>query len=122
MITVEELNAIKDKYKYAVTGRTDEKKFLVEIGMGNSGLVAGAREIMLEIVRLVDEYDLSDKVRVMQKAKASVPGHNPIVKVYDGRELTVYADVTKEIADAIIKEQIMNGRIPQEYVFNAEEE
>lgn len=121
-MTIDELNAIKAQYKNDVTIRTDEKPFLLVVGMGNSGIVAGARDILHELVRLVEDNDLTDKVRVMQKAKATISGHNPVVKLYDGRELTVYADVTKEIAKLIIEERIMKGNILSEYEYKGEEE
>lgn len=122
MKSVEELNAIRDKYRNDITIRTDEKDFLLVVGMGNSGIVSGARDILHELVRLVEENNLTDKVRVMQKAKAVIPGHNPVVKLYDGRELTIYADVTKEIAKIIVEEHIMKGNILEEYTFKKEEE
>lgn len=122
MKSVSELNEIRDQYKNNIDLRTDEKQFLLVVGMGNSGLVAGARDILHELVRLVEENNLTDKVRVMQKAKAAISGHNPVVKLYDGRELTIYADVTKEIAKAIVDGHIINGEIQKEYVYHAEEE
>lgn len=122
MKSVEELNAIREKYKNDIIIRTDEKPFLLVVGMGNSGLVAGARDILAELVSLVEANGLTDQVRVMQKAKASISGHNPVVKLYEGRELTVYADVTREIAKLIVEERIMKGNPLDEYVFNGEEE
>ncbi len=122
MKSISELNKIRDMYKNDIALRTDEKDFLLVVGMGNSGLVAGARDILHELVSLVEKNNLTDKVRVMQKAKAVIPGHNPVVKLYDGRELTVYADVTKEIAKLIIEEHIIKGNIQKEYVFHTEEE
>lgn len=121
-MTIDELNAIKAQYRNDVTIRTDEKPFLLVVGMGNSGIVAGARDILHELVRLVEDNNLTDKVRVMQKAKASISGHNPVVKLYDDRELTVYADVTKEIAKLIIEERIMKGNTLSEYEYKGEEE
>lgn len=122
MKSVDELNAIRDKYRNNIRIRTDEKEFLLVVGMGNSGLVAGARDILHELVNLVEANGLTDRVRVMQKAKATIPGHNPVVKLYEGRELTIYADVTREIAKHIIEERIMKGNPLDEYVFKGEEE
>lgn len=122
MKSLEELNAIRDKHRNDITIRTDEKDFLLVVGMGNSGIVSGARDILHELVRLVEDNNLTDKVRVMQKAKAAIAGHNPVVKLYDGRKLTIYADVTKEIAKIIVEEHIMKGNILEEYTFKKEEE
>ncbi len=122
MITVDELNAIRDKYRNDVNIRTDEKEFLLVVGMGNSGIVAGARDILHELVNLVEQNNLNDKVRVMQKAKAAISGHNPVVKLYDGRDLTIYADVTKEIAKQIVEQHIMKGKPLEKYIYNSSEE
>lgn len=121
-MTIDELNAIKSEYKNDINLRTDEKEFLLVVGMGNSGIVAGARDILHELVRLIEENNLTDRVRVMQKAKAAISGHNPVVKLYDGRDLTVYADVTKEIAKVIVEERIAKGNAIPEYEYHGGEE
>lgn len=122
MKSLEELNAIKDMYKNNVTIRTDEKDIRIVIGMGNSGLVAGARDIMNEIVNQVDQKQLGGKVLIMQEAKASISGNNPVVRIYDREnELAVYANVTREMVTRIIDEHIMNGNIVQEFLYTDSE-
>lgn len=74
MKSLDELNAIKQEYKSAVTIRTSDYETRVIVGMGNSGLVAGARDILKVIVKEIEEEGLSGKVIVMQEARVSRVG------------------------------------------------
>ena len=95
MKSVDELNAIKQQYIDNIEIRTDEKPIKVVVGMGNSGMVSGAREILHKMVELISKKGLSHKVLVMQEARVSIPGKNPVIKIIDeGIE-----EVTEELAD-----------------------
>ncbi|MCM1114284.1 MAG: (2Fe-2S) ferredoxin domain-containing protein [Clostridium sp.] len=122
MKSLDELNAIKDKYASDVTIRTSDYEVRIIVGMGNSGLVSGARDILKTIVKRVEDEGLSGKVIVTQEARVSKVGHNPVVKIVeDGVKTAVYANVTSEMAQRIIDEHIMNGKIIDEYLLKEEQ-
>jgi NADP-reducing hydrogenase subunit HndB len=117
MKSLDELNAIKEKYKNDVTIRTSDYETRIIVGMGNSGLVAGARDILKAIVKKVEDEGLSGKVIVTQEARVSKVGHNPVVKIVeDGIKTAVYSTVTVEMANRIIDEHIIGGHIIDEYL------
>lgn len=122
MKSLEELNAIKQEYKSAVLIRTSDYGTRIIIGMGNSGIVAGARDILKTIVEEIDKEDLNGNVIVMQEARVSRVGCNPVVKIVeDGVKTAVYANVTSDMARRIIKEHIINGNIIEEYLLKESE-
>lgn len=123
MKSVDELNAIKEKYKSGVAIRTDDYETRIVVGMGNSGLVAGARDIMKVLVKKIDEEGLSGKVIITQEARVSKVGHNPVVKIVEnGVKTTKYANVTKEMAERIVEEHIKGGKIIEEFLLIEEPE
>jgi NADP-reducing hydrogenase subunit HndB len=117
MKSLAELNAIKEEYRSSIAIRTSDYETRIIVGMGNSGLVAGARDILKTIVNKVNEEGLGGKVIVTQEARVSRVGHNPVVKIVeDGVKTTMYANVTKEMATRIVEEHIKNGKIIEEYI------
>ncbi|MGN1421236.1 MAG: (2Fe-2S) ferredoxin domain-containing protein [Eubacterium sp.] len=123
MKSVDELNAIKEKYKSGVAIRTDDYETRIVVGMGNSGLVAGARDIMKVLVKKIDEEGLSGKVIITQEARVSKVGHNPVVKIVEnGVKTAKYANVTKEMAERIVEEHIKGGKIIEEFLLIEEPE
>lgn len=123
MKSIDELNAIKQQYKNSVNIRTSDYEIRIIVGMGNSGLVAGARDILKELVELVEQEGLNGRVIVTQEARVSKVGHNPVVKIVEnGIKTAVYSDVTVEMAERIVEEHIKNGRIVKEFLLTEGEE
>ncbi len=123
MKSIDELNAIKQQYKNSVNIRTSDYEIRIIVGMGNSGLVAGARDILKELVKLVEQEGLNGRVIVTQEARVSKVGHNPVVKIVEnGIKTAVYSDVTVEMAERIVEEHIKNGRIVKEFLLTEGEE
>lgn len=121
MKSVDELNAIKQQYIDNIEIRTDEKPIKVVVGMGNSGMVSGAREILHTLVELVSKKGLSHKVLVMQEARVSIPGKNPVVKIIDeGIEEVTYINVDRVLAERIVNEHLLKSVIIQDHVYNQE--
>ncbi|MCC8073493.1 MAG: (2Fe-2S) ferredoxin domain-containing protein [Clostridiales bacterium] len=123
MKSIDELNAIKQEYKSNVTIRTSDYETRIIVGMGNSGLVAGARDILKVIVKEVENAGLSGKVIVTQEARVSKVGCNPVVKIVeDGVKTAKYANVTAEMAKRIVDEHIKGGKIIEEYLLDESQE
>lgn len=121
MKSLDELNAIRDKYKSDVTIRTSDYETRIIVGMGNSGLVAGARDILKEFVKQIEAEGLSGKVIITQEARVSKVGHNPVVKIVeDGVKTAVYSNVRLDMVNRIIDEHIKGGKIVDEYLLKEE--
>ncbi|MCM1364389.1 MAG: (2Fe-2S) ferredoxin domain-containing protein [Faecalibacterium sp.] len=122
MKTLSELNSIKEQYRSSVAIRTDDYETRIVVGMGNSGLVSGARDILKALVQRIEDDGLSGRVIVTQEARVSKVGHNPVVKIVEnGIKTAVYSNVTKEAALRIVDEHVKEGRIVKEYLYNEEE-
>ncbi|MGN1328081.1 MAG: (2Fe-2S) ferredoxin domain-containing protein [Eubacterium sp.] len=123
MKSVDELNAIKEKYKSSVAIRTDNYETRIVVGMGNSGLVAGARDILKVLVKKIEDEGLSGKVIITQEARVSKVGHNPVVKIVEnGVKTAKYSKVTAEMAERIVEEHIKGGKIIEEFLLIEEPE
>ncbi len=123
MKSIDELNEIKNKYKSDVTIRTSDYETRIIVGMGNSGLVAGARDILKVIVKKIEEDGLSGKVIVTQEARVSKVGCNPVVKIVeDGVKTAKYANVTAQMAERIVDEHVKGGKIIEEYLLKEDNE
>lgn len=123
MKSLDELNAIKEQYKSAVDIRTSNYEIRIIVGMGNSGIVAGARDILKILVKKIEDEGLDGKVIVTQEARVSRVGSNPVVKIIeDGVKTAKYANVTAEMAERIVEEHIKGGKIIEEYLLNEEQE
>lgn len=117
MKSIDELNKIKNKYAANVTIRTGNYDKSIIVGMGNSGLDAGARDILREFAKRIEDEGLNSKVIVTQEARVSKSGFNPVVKIVEnGTETARYANVTAEMADRIVEEHIKGGKIIDEYI------
>lgn len=117
MKTLSELNSIKEQYRSSVAIRTEDYDIRVVVGMGNSGLVSGARDIFKTLVKRIEEDGLSGRVIVTQEARVSKVGYNPVVRIIDkGIKTATYSNVTKEIALRIVDEHIKDGKIVKEHL------
>lgn len=121
MKSIDELNAIKQQYINNIEIRTDEKPIKVIVGMGNSGMVSGARDILHKLVELVNKNGLSGEVLVMQAARVSIPGKNPVVQILnDGIEEVTYVNVDSDLAERIVNEHLIKGIIIEDRTLNKE--
>lgn len=123
MKTVDELNVIRQEYQHTVAIRTSNYETRIIVGMGNSGLVAGAREILKAIIKKVKADGLyqDGRVIVTQEARISRAGKNPVVKIVEnGVKTAVYQNVTVEKAEEIVDRHIKNGEIIKEYLLEEE--
>lgn len=121
MKSLEELNAIKEKYKSDVAIRTSDYEIRIIVGMGNSGIANGARDTLKALTQMVEEEGLSGKVIVTQAARISKAGLNPVVEVVENGAETLYSHITAEKAKTIIKQHIIGGQIVEDYLLTAEE-
>jgi (2Fe-2S) ferredoxin len=84
--------------------------------MGNTGLVAGARDVLKAFVQMIDENGLSGDIIVTQEARVSKVGYNPVVKIVEnGVTTAVYSKVTTQMVQRIVDEHIKGGKIIDEY-------
>lgn len=114
--SLEELKKIREEalLKREIKKSSGEKQIIV--GMGTSGIAAGARETMKAILDLIERDNLSGIV-VTQTGGLGLDASEPIVQVVIGHEPKVtYGNVTPDTACRIVNEHVVNGNIVKSHV------
>ena len=122
MKSLAELKAIKEKMqnKVQMRGVEDENSIIrVVVGMATCGIAAGARPVLNEFIKEVQEKKLSN-VLVTQTGCIGVCRLEPIVEVItpDG-EKTTYVKMTADKVAKIVHEHIINNQVVGEYTIAA---
>ena len=89
------------------------------VGMGTTGIAAGARETMRAILEHIEQKELQG-ITVRQTGNIGLDSQEPIVQVVIGENPKVtYGRVTPEVAQRILDEHIGKNQIIQENVIEA---
>jgi NADP-reducing hydrogenase subunit HndB len=106
---LEELRKIREKTEKEMVLRDGKARIRVVVGMGTSGIAAGARETLKALLDEVAKRELKDIV-VSQAGERGLSSHEPLVSVYEeGKPTVVYGNVTIDIARKIVAEHLVNG-------------
>ena len=120
MKSLEELLAIRDKAKAAMTDREGTGDGIrVVVGMATCGIAAGARPVLNAFVDEVAKRNLKN-VTVAQTGCIGMCQYEPIVEVTgeDGEKVT-YINMTPEKARRVVAEHVVNGKPVTEYTLGA---
>ena len=122
MKSLEELLAIRDKAKAAMTDREGTGDGIrVVVGMATCGIAAGARPVLNAFVDEVAKRNLKN-VTVAQTGCIGMCQYEPIVEVtLPGQEKVTYVHVKPEMVARIVSEHVVNGNPVVEYTIGAAE-
>ena len=122
MKSLEELKAIRAKMQAQMSNRKEEGDSIrVVVGMATCGIAAGARPVLTEFVKQVQEGGL-DNVTVTQTGCIGVCRLEPIVEVYaPGQEKVTYVKMNPEKVSKIVENHLKNGRVVEDYTIGAAE-
>jgi len=102
--------ALKKQELKATSGKTE-----IIVGMGTVGIAAGARETLKAILDYVDHNNLEDII-IRQTGNIGIDSFEPVVQVVlPGAEKVTYGRVTPEIAETIMHEHVVHGKICEDY-------
>ena len=120
MKSLEELLAIRDKAKAAMTDREGTGDGLrVVVGMATCGIAAGARPVLNAFVDEVAKRNLKN-VTVAQTGCIGMCQYEPIVEVFEpGKDKVTYVQVSPEKVAEIVASHIVNGNPVVEYTVGA---
>ncbi len=111
-----DLKKIREKTEMDMRLREGKARVRVVVGMGTSGIAAGARETLKAFLDEVEKRGLKD-VLITQSGERGLSSHEPIVTISEeNKPEIVYGDVTAEIARKVMAEHIVNGNPLSEYV------
>ncbi len=116
MKTVEELNQLRTKARNKMEMRLDDgHDYFVVVAMGTAGIAAGARNVLLKLVKQVHELKIN--ALVSQDGEIEVTGFEPLVKVVDTQgNQVVYKNVDVTMVDQIVAKHLQNNQVIEEYL------
>ena len=120
MKSLEELLAIRDKAKAAMTDREGTGDGIrVVVGMATCGIAAGARPVLNAFVDEVAKRNRKN-VTVAQTGCIGMCQYEPIVEVFEpGKDKVTYVQVSPEKVAEIVASHIVNGNPVVEYTVGA---
>jgi len=117
--TLEELKKIRDKAKIAMNLRNMDIRYKIIVGMGESGLAKGAKDILKSLIKEVEERQIQDVI-VSQCGEGEASDLEPVVWVIEkDKEHITYVNMDIEKAKRIVVEHLINGNPVKEYMESA---
>jgi NADP-reducing hydrogenase subunit HndB len=122
MKSLAELQAIREKAKQNIIMREENPNNVrVVVGMATCGIAAGARPVLTEFVKQVQERHL-DNIQVTQTGCIGLCKLEPIVEVFaPGKEKVTYIRMTPDKVGKIITEHLVNGKPVEAYAIGSEQ-
>ena len=119
MKSLEELKAIREKMQGQVGFRSEnEDGTRIVVGMATCGIASGARPVLNELVKQVNDRKLSD-VAVTQTGCIGLCQYEPIVEVFKpGVEKVTYVKMTADKAVEVLEKHVLGGTVVEDYTLN----
>ncbi|MBM6990803.1 (2Fe-2S) ferredoxin domain-containing protein [Mobilibacterium timonense] len=111
MKSLAELKAIRESMQGQIGLRSeDDDTTKIVVGMATCGIAAGARPVLNELVKDVNEKGLKNVV-VEQTGCIGMCEYEPIVEVFEpGKDKVTYVRMTADKADEVIEKHIIGGK------------
>lgn len=113
MKSLDDLKKIRDAAQFKVTMRGKNEGIRILVGMATCGISAGARPVMNKLVEEIAEKDLLN-VTVTPVGCIGECAIEPIVEVLEGENRTTYCRVDADVAERIVNEHIIGGKVVQD--------
>ncbi len=112
---LEDLRKIRERAQKDLTLRTGKARVRVIVGMGTSGIAAGARDVLAAFIDEIGKRELTDVV-VTQTGERGISSSEPVVEVHaENLPIVVYAGMTAAKARRVVVEHIVNRNPVSEY-------
>jgi NADP-reducing hydrogenase subunit HndB len=113
---LEDLKKIREKAEKDIELRQKQARIRIVVGMGTSGIAAGAREVIRTFVDEIAKRNLSDVI-VTQTGEKGLASQEPMIEVYEeGKPVVVYGNMDAEKTKRVVAEHVVNGNPVSEYV------
>lgn len=115
-MNLEELKKIRESAQKDVELRQKQARIKVVVGMGTSGIAAGAREVLKAFLDEIATRNLTD-VMITQTGEKGLASHEPMVEVHEeGKSAVIYGNLDSEKARKIVANHIVSGKPVTEFV------
>lgn len=110
------LNSLKIHRQMKEMNKT---KTSIKVHLGFCGAAVGAEEILKHMKDMVNKLELQNHINLEVAGCMGLCSHEPIIQVTKpGMRTAVYCSVTKEMAEAIFNQHVLNGVIIQPWLLS----
>ena len=114
-LKIEDLDKIAEQRKKSISIREGAGRVKITVHMGTCGISAGARKIMAEVMRCVEESGASDIV-VTTSGCAGLCSREPMMTVEVTEQAPIkYVELNDKKVKEIFEGHVMKGSIVEEY-------
>jgi (2Fe-2S) ferredoxin len=117
---LDELRKIRERAEAELRLRGATFRVKIVVGMGTSGIAAGARQTLRAIVDEIGRRNLRDVI-VTQTGEKGLAAQEPIVEVHESDRVTIYGEVDETFARRIVAEHAVNRRPLSDHVVEVRE-
>ncbi|MCF7925717.1 MAG: (2Fe-2S) ferredoxin domain-containing protein [Candidatus Izimaplasma sp.] len=115
MKSLDDLKKIRDAAQRKVTMRDKQDGIRILVGMATCGISAGARPVMNKFVEEITNRDIKN-VTVTPVGCIGECSIEPIVEVLEGDNRTTYCRVDEDVAQRILDEHILGGKVVKDNI------
>jgi len=113
---LEDLRKIRERASKELSLRKGDARVKVVVGMGTSGIAAGARDVMATFLDEIATRNLAD-VMVTQTGERGLASSEPVVEVHvEGEPTVVYGLMTADRVRRVVVEHLVNGNPVTDFV------
>jgi NADP-reducing hydrogenase subunit HndB len=117
-MTIDELEEIRGRARKKMSLREGEHTRRVIVHMGTCGIAAGARDVMRELLRAIEETGMED-VAVTSSGCAGLCSKEPMITIEEtGKPAVKYCNLDAAAMNMIIKEHLRGGKIAEQYALS----
>ncbi len=118
-MSLEELKKLRDKKRRDLdTRETEGKTIQIIVGMGTSGIAAGAKETLNAFLDELDAHSL-ESVTVRQTGSMGLDHAEPTVEVrMPDMPAVIYGKVDEKVARTIVRQHIMEKRLLEDHIYD----
>ena len=115
MKTLQELEQIREQTLHIINIRKDNQQTKIVVGMGDCGMAAGARNVLLAVMDEVSAKELYNTT-ISQMGCIGLCQYEPIMQVtVPGKDTVTYVNMTPDKAKKVIDEHVGKGVVVEEY-------
>lgn len=118
-MSLEDLRKLRNDKQLELNRRkVDEKTVEIIVGMGTSGIAAGAKETLQAFIDQLNEHSIKDVV-IRQTGSMGLDYAEPTVEVkMVGMPDTIYGQVNPDVVTQIIEKHILNKELVNKHVYD----
>ncbi|MFP3959532.1 MAG: (2Fe-2S) ferredoxin domain-containing protein [Spirochaetaceae bacterium] len=118
-MSLEDLKKMREQKRRELdTRETEGKSIHIIVGMGTSGIAAGAKETLDAFLDELQNHDVSE-VMVRQTGSMGLDHAEPTVEVrMPDMPTVIYGKVDEKVARSIVREHILGKRLIDEHIFD----